>query len=97
VGERIVGIALEGPAHRFNGLRILAVLHECIGVVEEAVELRCLGVDLLQAACGIFRNSGMLTARLAAVVFSTMNGGRIMALSIDVRQHQLRVRRAALG
>ncbi|MGD0368112.1 MAG: hypothetical protein ABSA94_11710, partial [Acidobacteriaceae bacterium] len=82
--KRIVGIAPEGAAHRFNGLRILAVLDECIGVVEEAVELRCLGIDLLQAALRNIQELGDVDGTIGRGGVLDHDGGRIMALSIDV-------------
>ena len=46
---------------------------------------------------GMFTNSGMFTARLAAVAFSIRIGRAVVAVLVDVRQEHLRVGRAALG
>ena len=46
---------------------------------------------------GMFTNSGMFTARLAAVAFSIRIGRTVVAFRVDVREIHLRVGRPALG
>ena len=71
-----VGIALQSLAQYWNGFAPLIVLNRIEGLVEQAVALRS-PADRSSPVrrAEVFTNSGIFTARLAAVVLSTKIAG----------------------
>ena len=95
--ERVVGVAFDGFTEGCNGLGNLVVLEELEGYIEEAVELRGLRIDVLKTSLGDVDELGNVDGAVGGGGVVDDDGGRVVAVFIDVREHELRVRATRLG
>jgi len=97
VGEGVVGIAGEGLAEGCDGVGDLAGFHGFEGDVEEAVELGGLGIDVLESALRDVDEFGDVDGAVGGggVVDDYRRG--VVAVGVDMGEHELGVGAAGLG